>query len=74
MKIEEFLNVVKTISGKDDVSLDSMFVDLDMDSTLVIESIIEIEILLNIDLLDAAMDLNDFKTVNDLWEYVLRSN
>lgn len=66
-----FLSLVKDIAKLEHVNMDKSFQELGMDSTNIVELLIECEIQLDIDLLDADMNLDDFKTLQDAYDFIL---
>ncbi|MCM3399737.1 phosphopantetheine-binding protein [Oceanobacillus profundus] len=70
MNKEEFIEVAKEIVESDKLELESSFKELGMDSTHVIELLIEYEIEYNIDILDDNLNLDDIKTLGDAYDYI----
>ena len=70
MNKEEFIEVAKEIVESDKLELESSFKELGMDSTHIIELLIEYEIEYNIDILDDNLNLDDIKTLGDAYDYI----
>ncbi|RHW32550.1 phosphopantetheine-binding protein [Oceanobacillus profundus] len=70
MNKEEFIEVAKEIVESDKLELESSFKELGMDSTHVIELLIEYEVEYNIDILDDNLNLDDIKTLGDAYDYI----
>ncbi|WP_214482986.1 phosphopantetheine-binding protein [Bacillus sp. SM2101] len=66
----KFLNIVEGIIDKENVKFESTFEELDMDSTSVIELLIEFEMEYNIDILDDNLNLDDVNTLSDAYDYL----
>jgi acyl carrier protein len=64
------INIVKQISGMETCTLNTEFIELDMDSTKIIEVLIELEIHFDRDMLDGELNLDTFVKVQDLYDYV----
>lgn len=70
MLTKEFvLETIKEVLDKE-VALDTTFQELNLDSTVKLEILIEFEVALNIDILDEDMNLDDFKNMNDVYNYL----
>lgn len=67
---EMLIDVIRKISGQEEIRLHTEFVDLNMDSVGILESLIELELLLDIDVLDEELVFNDLKTVKDIYDFV----
>ncbi|MGA5691439.1 hypothetical protein [Cytobacillus pseudoceanisediminis] len=66
---ETVLKIVKDFSQKEEVELDSFFSDLELDSTNLVEILIELEILLDVDLMTEDLNLDGLLQVKDFYEY-----
>ena len=66
------LSTVRKVSGITELQLDSKFPELGLDSTNVLEMLIEFEILLDIDLLAEDMNLDEILSPLDILEYIRR--
>lgn len=69
---ESVMEIVKNISGRDDVQFDSNLLDLDMNSVKLIELLIELEITFDVDVLDEQLNLDELNRVSDVYEYMNR--
>jgi acyl carrier protein len=69
---DTILDLVKKISNKSEIQMNTSFLELGMDSTNLVELLIESEILFNIDVLDNSLNLDEFQTVSDVYEYIRR--
>jgi acyl carrier protein len=67
---EQLLDVIRQVSGSEQVDLDSTFEALDMDSTNVVEALIELEMIMDVDILDANVNLYEMHKVSDVYNYV----
>ncbi|PZD96813.1 alanine-phosphoribitol ligase [Paenibacillus sambharensis] len=65
-----FFDTVRQVCGRDDIGMSTAFTDLDIDSTQVIELLIEFEIVLNIDVLDDRLNLDEMRTFQDVYDYL----
>lgn len=68
----EIINMIQSISGINPVKMETSFVELGMDSTGVLELLIEIEVKYNLDVLTNELSIDDLQTVKDLYDFVLR--
>ncbi|MFC5407336.1 phosphopantetheine-binding protein [Cohnella soli] len=66
------IDTVQKICGDKEATLETRFQELDMDSTNVIEILVELEIALNIDILDDSLNLDNFSTLKDAFDYISR--
>jgi acyl carrier protein len=63
---DEVINVVRSVCKVDDISMATTFEDLGIDSTQVLEILIEFEIKFQIDILDESLQLDQFHSVEDV--------
>ncbi|UFJ42417.1 phosphopantetheine-binding protein [Brevibacillus humidisoli] len=69
---ETVIEIVKNISGRDDVHFESDLLDLDMNSVKLIEMLIELEMTFDVDVLDEQLNLDELNRVCDVYEYMNR--
>ncbi|MBU8772063.1 phosphopantetheine-binding protein [Cytobacillus oceanisediminis] len=69
---EMIIDTVKKISGIENISMETQFSSLEMDSVSVLEALIELEIMLNIDVLDEDLEFNNLVIVRDLYDYIAK--
>ncbi|MDM5335846.1 hypothetical protein QUF84_00855 [Fictibacillus enclensis] len=62
--------VAEFIENPMSLTLDTSFQEMDMDSTNIVELLIEFEILLNTDILNQELNLDDFSTLQDIHDYL----
>jgi acyl carrier protein len=67
---DQLLGVIRQVSGKEQADMDSTFEALEMDSTNIVEVLIELEMVMDIDILDANVNLYELQTVADVYNYV----
>ncbi|GIQ69325.1 acyl carrier protein [Xylanibacillus composti] len=67
---EQLIEVVKRVCGKEEVEAESAFETLGMDSTNIVEVLIELEMVLDMDILDANVNLYEMVTVADMYNYL----
>ncbi len=67
---EQFIHIIKQVCGKEHVEMDSTLDALDMDSTNMVELLIEVELLLDRDILDANVNLYEWTKVADIYGYL----
>lgn len=67
---QEILTIVKSISGRSDIDLDTELMEVGLDSTNIIEILIEAEMVFNVDALDNQLNLDQFKRVRDIGDYL----
>lgn len=68
----EILEMIQKLIGVSKVGMETSFVELSMDSTGILELLIEIEVKYNVDVLTNDLSIDGFQTVKDLYDYVLR--
>ncbi|GEM_PF-7094746 len=68
----EIIDMIQSISGNTPVKMEKSFVELGMDSTGILEILIEIEVKYNLDVLTNELSIDDLQTVKDLYDFVLR--
>jgi len=68
--LDQVKNVIGNIAGIEDLEDDASFAELGMDSSAVLEVLIEFELLLEIDLLSDSLNLTDFVTLADIANYL----
>ncbi|MFD2673322.1 phosphopantetheine-binding protein [Marinicrinis sediminis] len=66
----QLIDMIKQISGREEVKLEDTFEALEMDSTNIVELLIEMEMVLDIDILDANLNLYDMIRVADVEAYI----
>lgn len=71
-KPEELIKIVQDLSGCENVDLDTTFAELGLDSTSIVEILIEIELILDKDVLDADLDFDYLVSVKDVYDYANR--
>lgn len=71
LEIDTLLNVVRQISNQTEVTADSSFTELGMDSTNLVEVLIELEMILDMDILDANLNFYEMEKVSHMFDYVL---
>lgn len=69
--MDTLLNVVRQISNQTEVTADSAFTELGMDSTNLVEVLIELEMILDMDILDANLNFYEMEKVSHMFDYVL---
>lgn len=69
---EDFINSIRKMTEIDQITMDSTFEECGLDSTAVVELLIDLEVKYNIDLLDDHFDPADYVTVEDAYHYVER--
>lgn len=67
---QQVIEIIQRVSGKEQVELNSTFEALDMDSTNIVEVLIELEMVLDMDILDANVNLYEMATVEDMYTYL----
>ncbi|PUA35219.1 acyl carrier protein [Paenibacillus elgii] len=72
LQIDTLLDIIRTISGKERITPESSFVELEMDSTNLVEVLIELEMVMNVDILDANLNFYEMEKVSDVYDYVAR--
>jgi acyl carrier protein len=72
LKPEDLFRMVQEICGKAEIDFDTTFSELGLDSTNIVEILIEIEMILDKDVLDAELNLDSFITIKDVYDYVKR--
>ncbi|GLI08257.1 hypothetical protein YDYSG_42870 [Paenibacillus tyrfis] len=72
LQIDTLLDIIRTISGKEKITPESSFVELEMDSTNLVEVLIELEMVMNVDILDANLNFYEMEKVSDVYDYVAR--
>ncbi|MGM1049394.1 MAG: phosphopantetheine-binding protein [Bacillota bacterium] len=70
MDQNNFKKIACQVSGLDHVEMSSTFMELEIESTQVVEMLIECEIILGIDLLEDELNLDDMRTLEDAFLYV----
>ncbi|SDN48848.1 acyl carrier protein [Fictibacillus solisalsi] len=70
MNIDRFLDLVSEIVEKQELELDQSFEELGLDSTNVIELLIEFEMEYDVDILDDNLNLDDIHTLKDAYDYL----
>jgi acyl carrier protein len=70
MSVDQFIKVVQETLEKENLSLNQSFEELGLDSTNVIELLIEFELEFNIDILDDNLNLDDIDTLKDAYDYL----
>jgi len=70
LNIQTIIDVVSQQCRNTDVTADTSFIELEMDSTQLVELLIEFEILLDIDVLDANLNLDRLQTVGEVYQYL----
>ncbi|MCK6259488.1 phosphopantetheine-binding protein [Fictibacillus sp. KIGAM418] len=70
MSIDQFLDLVSEIVEKEELELDQSFEELGLDSTNVIELLIEFEMEYDVDILDDNLNLDDIHTLKDAYDYL----
>ncbi|WP_127531404.1 hypothetical protein [Paenibacillus kobensis] len=73
MQTEDFLKVIGEIAGRTDIVMESSIAELGLDSTHVVEMLIELEIMHNVDLLHADMNLDELHVLWDIFDYVQKA-
>ncbi|MEK3788522.1 MULTISPECIES: phosphopantetheine-binding protein [Paenibacillus] len=71
LEMDTLLNVVRQISNQTEVTADSAFTELGMDSTNLVEVLIELEMILDMDILDANLNFYEMEKVSHMFDYVL---
>ncbi|SIA43721.1 Phosphopantetheine attachment site [Mycobacteroides abscessus subsp. abscessus] len=71
-KPEDLIKIVQDLSGCENVDLDTTFAELGLDSTSIVEILIEIELILDKDVLDADLDFDYLVSVKDVYDYANR--
>ncbi|PWW03203.1 phosphopantetheine binding protein [Paenibacillus cellulosilyticus] len=72
ISIEEIISIIKRLNNIGEILEDTLFAELELDSTHIVELLVEIEIMLNIDVLDDQLNLDELLTIRDVHEYILR--
>ncbi|MEC0248517.1 phosphopantetheine-binding protein [Paenibacillus chitinolyticus] len=72
LTIEKVIELTSSVSGRGDVTADTVFEELGLDSSGVLELLIEFEILLDTDVLNEELNLYEFEKVSDMHRYLLR--
>ncbi|MGX4583742.1 phosphopantetheine-binding protein [Paenibacillus chitinolyticus] len=72
LTIEKVIELTSNVSGRGDVTADTVFEELGLDSSGVLELLIEFEILLDTDILNEELNLYEFEKVSDMHRYLLR--
>ncbi|KEQ25401.1 phosphopantetheine-binding protein [Paenibacillus tyrfis] len=72
LQIDTLLDIIRTISGKERITPETSFVELEMDSTNLVEVLIELEMVMNVDILDANLNFYEMEKVSDVYDYVAR--
>lgn len=67
---QQVIEIIQRVSGKEQVELNSTFEALDMDSTNIVEVLIELEMVLDMDILDANVNLYEMATIEDMYTYL----
>jgi len=70
IELTEVLEVIKKIAGLTEIDECSVLQELDVDSTILLEILIELEIQLDIDLLDEQLDLDALQTGKDIYDFL----
>lgn len=70
LKKETMLQLVKQMSNVEQIDMEMLFSEIGMDSTQVIELLIELEIMFNIDLLDERLNFDEMVRVVDIFDYI----
>ncbi|CAM4435091.1 phosphopantetheine-binding protein [Paenibacillus tarimensis] len=67
---KQLISLVEERCGLQNLSLDSEFAKIGLDSTAIIDLMIELEVILNIDVLDNRLQLDEMIRLGDVYEYV----
>ncbi len=67
---EQLIEIVQRVCEKEQVELDSSFEALEMDSTNIVEVLIELEMVLDMDILDANVNLYEMDKIGDMYDYL----
>lgn len=71
-KPETLIKIVQDLSGNENVDFDTTFAELGLDSTNIVEILIEIEMILDKDVLDADLNFDYLVSVKDVYDYANR--
>lgn len=67
---DHLIKLVQGRCGMANVTLESEFVQIGLDSTAVIDLLIELEVIMDIDVLDNRLQLDDMVTLRNVYQYV----
>ncbi|WP_128895434.1 hypothetical protein [Longirhabdus pacifica] len=67
---EQMVDIVKQVSGDLEVTMNSTFEKLNMDSTNIVEILIEVEMVMDMDILDSNINLYEMLSVKDIYNYL----
>ncbi|MBO8162738.1 MAG: acyl carrier protein [Brevibacillus sp.] len=69
---ETVIEIVKTVSGREDVHFETDLNELEMNSVKLIEMLIELEMTFDVDVLDEQLDLDELNRVCDVYDFMNR--
>lgn len=67
---DKIINAIKQLSGTSEVMLSTSFSELGMDSTTIVELLIECEVMFDIDVLSSDLNLDEFIFVEDVCKFL----